>query len=386
MHLDSVFKSRSFSRSPGGSEHFVSVIPSDRISLTDQIAAVEAGYAEAQQSLGLDAKSAIFRRLFVSDVMNQAASVHASSLTTDAQGGPVAVSIVQQQPLSGAKVALLAYHVDGPGPITKQRVSATSVLVRKNGLRHLWTTQLCTGTDKPATAVAAQTHQVFGDLVDVLASQGGLLRDHCVRTWIYLKGVDIFYQGMVDARRELFSQQGLTQETHYLASTGIEGACAHRCDLIAMDAYSILGLEPAQTAYLNDFAHLCSPSRYGVTFERGTEISYADRSHCFISGTASIDEVGRVVHPGDVVRQLDHALGNVEALLRSSSAALADLMHLTVYLRDPTDFARINHHLAGCFPELPIMVVQGAVCRPEWLVEVEGVAIAAHDRPSLPSF
>jgi hypothetical protein len=30
--------------------------------------------------------------------------------------------------------------------------------------------------------------------------------------------------------------------------------------------------------------------------------------------------------------------------------------------------------------------VQGAVCRPEWLVEVEGVAIMANDNPALPLF
>jgi hypothetical protein len=31
-------------------------------------------------------------------------------------------------------------------------------------------------------------------------------------------------------------------------------------------------------------------------------------------------------------------------------------------------------------------MVRGAVCRPEWLVEVEGIAIAPHDAPALPHF
>ena len=53
-----------------------------------------------------------------------------------------------------------------------------------------------------------------------------------------MKDVDIFYRGMVDSRRALFDEHGLTGATHFIASTGIEGACAHRYDVVAMDAYS----------------------------------------------------------------------------------------------------------------------------------------------------
>ena len=105
-----------------------------------------------------------------------------------------------------------------------------------------------------------------------------------------------------------------------------------------------------------------------------------------ISGTASIDRHGDVVHLGDVERQFDYAIDNVEALLRSGGAGLGDLMHLIVYLRDPSDHAAIAGRMADRFPDLPTVIVQGAVCRPQWLVEVEGVAIAANAEPTLPIF
>ncbi len=142
---------------------------------------------------------------------------------------PVAVSIVQQPPLSGVKIAVLAYHVDSAEPFVKQRVSAHYVSFEKQGLRHLWSTQLrAGGCDFAPSPVAAKTQKVFTDLIDVLSGAGGTLRDHCVRTWIYLRNVDVFYQDMVDSRTALFAQQGLTTDTHYISSTGIEGACAHR--------------------------------------------------------------------------------------------------------------------------------------------------------------
>lgn len=377
--------SRSFGSENGAAEHFISIEATAGLSFAEQLHQVEERYAAARQALRLAPESAMFRRVYVSDVLNQAAPVRASSIFGAAEEGPVSVSIVQQPPLPGAKVALLAYHLEGDG-VAKHRISPHHTLVEKSGLRHLWSTTLCAGTDTGPASAAEQTREIFDELTDTLANEGGTLRDHCVRTWVYLKDVDVFYQDMVQSRRELFERQGLTADTHYIASTGIEGACAHRYDLVAMDAYSILGLAPGQMTYLNDFDRLCPTRNYGVTFERGTRIAYADRAHHFISGTASIDSDGQVVHRGDVMRQLERALGNVDALLRSGGATLHDMMHLIVYLRDPSDFSRVKPYLAEHFPDLPTLIVHGAVCRPDWLIEVEGIAATSVYAPSLPAF
>lgn len=384
--MDNRLATRSFRGTTGGAEHFISVEATAGLDLAEQVALVETRYAEARQALGLAPETALFRRIFVSDAINQAALIRDSDLFGEPADSPVAVSIVQQPPLPDAKIALLAYHVESEAPVLKHRLSPKHLLVEKSGLTHLWSTRLCAGAYGSSASVVAQTREIFGDLIDALSSQGGTLRDHCVRTWIYLKDVDVFYQGMVESRSELFLRQGLTKDTHYIASTGIEGACAHRYDLVAMDAYSILGLAPRQMSHLNDLDRLCLTKDYDVTFERGTRIAYADRSHHFISGTASIDNAGRVVHPGDVVRQLDRALENVDAVLRSGSATLDDMMYFTVYLRDPTDLPRVDRYLSERFPGLPIVIVHAAVCRPEWLIEVEGVAVVANNEPGLPAF
>jgi len=378
--------SRSFRGRHGGGEHFIAVEVPAALDFTKQLSLLEDRYQAARKALDLGPETAVFRRVFLSDVMNQAAPVRNSRLAGDVPGSPVAVSIVQQAPLSGAKLALLAYHVASPDAVVKTRLGPRHVLMTKNGVRHLWSTRLCAGDDRGAADSAAQTREVFDDLIAVLKDQGGTLRDNCVRTWIYLKDVDVFYQGMVDSRRALFAREGLTSDTHFIASTGIEGACAHRYDLVAMDAYSVLDLAPRQVSYLNDYERLCPTAAYNVTFERATRIAYADRAQLFISGTASIDREGQVLHPGDVLRQLERALGNVEALLKAGRASLRDMMYFIVYLRDPTDHARVAAYLRERFAELPTLIVQGAVCRPDWLVEVEGVGVARHDDPALPAF
>ncbi len=375
---------RSFQGARGGSEHYLTVQAPAGLPLSEQIRALEQRYAAASVALGLGPETGVFRRVFLTDAQNQTDAVTASSLADDAS--PVALSIVQQPPLPGAKIALLAYHVAGGAPMVKRRLSRRHLLIERNGLRHLWSTRLCAGARDTPSATTMQTRAVFGDLIDALAGQNATLREHCVRTWLYIKDVDVFYQDMVDSRRELFAEHGLTGETHFIASTGIEGACADRYDLVSMDAYSGLDLSGAQISYLNDLDRLCLTKDYNVTFERGTRVAYADRAQFFISGTASIDAAGQIVHPGDVMRQLDRALANVDALLRSGGGTLDDMMHLIVYLRDPADFAAVDGQLRERFADLPVVVVQGAVCRPGWLVEVEGIGIAATDEPELPGF
>ncbi|MDR3535694.1 MAG: hypothetical protein P4L71_04260 [Acetobacteraceae bacterium] len=377
---------KTFRGGAGGAEHFITVQASAGGTFAEQVAQVEQRYARAQAALGLQPDSAIFRRIFLSDAPNQAAHIEATRLFDDPDSGPVAVSIVQQPPLPDAKLALLAYHVDGNGPVTKQRLSPNQMIVRKHGNRHLWSTGLCTGAVREPTSTVGQTRAVFEALTGALASHRATLRDHCVRTWIYVKDVDVFYQDVVTSRTAFFEQHGLTRDTHYLASTGIEGACAHRYDTVLMDAYSNLDLVPEQVSYLNDFKRLCATKDYGVTFERGTRIGYADRAQHFISGTASIDVAGHVVHPGDVLRQLDRALDNVAGLLESGAAALGDMQYLLVYLRDPSELTRVEPRLRERCPNVPLVFLRGAVCRPDWLIEVEGVAVTSSNAPNLPNF
>ena len=385
ISLDRV-EHRCFCGLHGEVEHFFVITAPGNIGFKEQIEHIEANYAAKIQSLGLTLQTAVFRRIFLSDALNQAETVGKSQLARDAQGHPVAVSIVQQPPMPYAKIALLAYHIESKKPLSSRRLSPSHIIIRKNRLGHLWSTNLCAkGTDK-SLSVSAQTESVFTDLINGLSLAGGDLYENCIRTWIYVRGIDIFYRDMVDKRRALFEQQGLTGNTHFIASTGIEGTGGHLHDQVIMDAYSILGLKPGQVFYLNDFNMLCATKKYKVTFERGTRVSYADRAHYFISGTSSVDNRGNTLYPGNILKQLDRTLENISSLLRAGEAALSDMMYMIVYLRDPSDFDCVKERLEKTLPLVPIIFVQAAVCRPEWLIEIEGVAVKAQDQPSYPLF
>ena len=127
------------------------------------------------------------------------------------------------------------------------------------------------------------------------------------------------------------------------------------------------------------------PPEYGArtpSFSRAALAAIGGaRQALFISGTASI--VGeQSLHPGDVTRQTEETLRNLQAVLDaamtqcSAHFTLADLQ-CTVYLRHPADAERVLALLAQAMPgALPPRCVQADICRSELLVEIEAQAFA----------
>ena len=198
--------------------------------------------------------------------------------------------------------------------------------------------------------------------------------DHCVRTWIFVRDVDTNYAGVVTGRRNYFDAIGLTPDTHYIASTGIQGSCPDWRNVVDMDAYAVKGLQSSQIQYLQAKDHLNPTYEYGVTFERGTAVTYGDRKHIFISGTASIDNKGRIMHEGDVRSQALRMMDNIAALLAEAEAGLDDIKSSILYLRDASDYAVLSALFKEKWPMLDPVFVLAPVCRPGWLIEMECIA------------
>ncbi len=57
-----------------------------------------------------------------------------------------------------------------------------------------------------------------------------------------------------------------------------------------------------------------------------------------------------------------------------------------VYLRDPSDYQIIEAAMRERLGDVPMEVVVAPVCRPGWLVEIEGHAMVAANEPDLPAW
>ena len=309
---------------------------------------------------------AVLKRYFLSDAANQADEVAA------ADGADCAKSIIQQAPLDGTKVALWAYLMTG---VATRLLSSGLYEVSHGAYRHLWNAS----AHNLAANSEYQMRLLFNEYVMQLAQEGLTLKDNCMRTWLFVNDIDLNYGGVVRARNQVFFTQGLTHDTHFIASTGIGGRQQDPNVLAQMDNYAIAGLQPGQVHYLYAPTHLDRTSDYGVSFERGTRIDYGDRRHVLISGTASINNKGLVMYPGDVVKQTHRMWDNVEALLKEADCTYDDVSVMIVYLRDTADYLTVSRLYQERFPEKPHVIVHAPVCRSGWLVEMECMAVKAID-------
>ena len=321
----------------------------------------------------LQGTSAVFKRYFLSDAANQADDVVLADVTDCAK------SIIEQAPLDGTKVALWVYLMSG----VQTRITNSGLYEVSHGqFRHLWNASV----HNLAANSEYQMRLLFNEYVMQLAEEGCKLSDNCIRTWLFVNDIDLNYGGVVRARNQVFFTQGLTVHTHFIASTGIGGRQQDPNVLSQMDNYAIAGIQPEQIHYLYAPTHLNRTSDYGVSFERGTYIDYADRRHVFISGTASINNKGEVMFPKDVERQTRRMWENVETLLGEADCTYDDVCQMIVYLRDISDYQTVRTLYQERFPDKPLVIVQASVCRPGWLVEMECMAIKAVDQPTMPKF
>ena len=311
---------------------------------------------------------AVFKRYFLSDATNQADSVLLADMTDCAK------SIIQQAPLDGTKVALWVYLMTN----VETGVTPSGLYeVRHGSYRHLWNGS----AHNLAANSEYQTRLLFNEYNMQLIQEECTLEANCIRTWLFVNDVDLNYGGVVRARNQVFFTQGLTVNTHFIASTGIGGRQQDPNVLSQMDNYAIAGVKKEQIHYLYAPTHLNRTSDYGVSFERGTTVDYGDRRHVLISGTASINNKGEIMFPGDVRKQTHRMWENVETLLKEADCTYNDVCYMIVYLRDTADYAIVRQLYEERFQGKPYVIVHAPVCRPGWLVEMECMAVKKADNP-----
>ena len=327
----------------------------------------EAQFARLQQAKNalmemeeVQSAKVVFKRYFLSDATNQVPLIQENDECT--------ISYIQQPPLDGSKVALWLYLQQG----TEVSNTNGSTVVSHNGYQHIWTMGLL---DTSVDTSYMQTWNTLLSYINTLKQFNATLEANCIRTWFFVRDVDTQYAGLVKSRRECFIEQGLTPDTHYIASTGIGGTPADPKALVQLGSYAMTGFEPQQQRYLYALSHLNRTIEYGVTFERGTLMQYGDRNHIYISGTASINNKGEVMHVGNINRQTLRMWENVEKLLEEGGMSYEDVMQIVVYLRDSSDYETVKQMFDKKFPNMPLVITLAPVCRPTWLIEMECIAV-----------
>jgi len=216
---------------------------------------------------------------------------------------------------------------------------------------------------------------------------GEVLDDHqwsyadVCRTWFYLDDILAWYDDFNRARTAVYETLGLlngSPNSAIPASTGIGGrnARGHRCTLDLLAMRPLAGRDLSVERLYNPLQN--EAPEYGSSFSRGLNVGTDRCRYLLASGTASIDEYGNTVHPGDFDCQARRTLDNIESLLASGGAVFDDICQGSAFVKRPEDVERLKRILqARGLENLPLVCTIEDVCRDDLLVELDATAVIA---------
>ncbi len=101
----------------------------------------------------------------------------------------------------------------------------------------------------------------------------------------------------------------------------------------------------------------------------------------YCAGQTSVDAEGNPLHAGDMVKQANQALDNLESVLKEAGVTLANVVRLNYYTTDMTAFLSgssvIGKRLraVGCQPSSTLLAV-ARLFHPDIMLEIEATAVA----------
>jgi len=123
------------------------------------------------------------------------------------------------------------------------------------------------------------------------------------------------------------------------------------------------------------------PDAFRSVYSHAAEVAAPSRV-LFISGQFGVAPDGRL--PADFAAQCERAMDNVEALLAAAGMTTANIVKLTYYAKQATDFPillQIRQQRWAFDPAPSVTAIAvSALARPEYLIEIEAVAIAAMEQ------
>ena len=311
-----------------------------------------------------------------------------------------ATSYIPQPPCDGKLLSIEAWGLAGGGArVQIEHLGNGMVTARHDGVTWAYLADV-----RPETAARATCDRSLSAfrLASERLKGAGWRFDEVIRTWLCLgnitglEGQTYRYRELNRARADFYGNlkfgAGLVplewNRPVFPASTGIGTVgddvaigCialrANRPDVV------VLPLEnPLQTSAY-DYAHQYAAEK--PKFVRAMAVVTGKLVTTFISGTASIT-ASESRHDNSVGQQTQQSLDNIAALIAPDNfqrhgacglgATLDDLALARVYVKRQEEYDTVRAICRARLGQVPTIYVVGDICRPELLVEVEGITFS----------
>lgn len=305
-------------------------------------------------------------------------------------------NFVTQPPCSGAALAMEVWAIGG-NSLSIERYDANTLAVLFDDIRLVY----CAGIEHASSAngAYAQSLAAIKSMYDTL-TRADSLPVQIIRTWFFLGGITEpdelgggkeRYREFNRARAKIYRDVRFSHNA-YPSSTGIgmEGvglvASCITLETPRKDVFVMPLENPDQMPAYN------YPSEYSIKspkFSRAMALVTGDCVTTWISGTASIVNL-ESRHLNDVEKQTLQTIDNIERLispenfaahgLNGAGAYLKDFAQIRVYLKRHEDFERCKALCEQRFGRVPAIYTIADICRPELLVEIEGVTFSRYQK------
>jgi len=233
----------------------------------------------------------------------------------------------------------------------------------------------------------AATQLAYEEMFAVLASAGC---PHVLRLWNYFAGINDESDGLERYRHFNVGRQQAFLDAGRSAFDGAPAACALGTQGGPLHLYFLAGRSmPIAIENPRQISAYRYPDRYGPrspTFSRAALAEAGGgRQALFISGTASIVD-HTTVHVGDVRRQTEECLANIDAVLQAVALQArapfdAQQLSYTINVRHRDDLAVVRAAFearvgAGTPAASRAVYLWADICRADLLVEVEAHGFA----------
>jgi enamine deaminase RidA (YjgF/YER057c/UK114 family) len=374
---------------------FVSAVPRQGAGLEEQTRDALGTIAEVFKDEGLHG-AIVHQAVFVKDIDKVETC---RSIIKDFYGDQLpATSYIPQPPCEGKELAIEALGVGcRRNEVRIHRHCEQLVTTEHSGVSWIHAANLF--PDPSTEGVYARSLITFEKMSQVLA-KCNVRYDDVIRTWLYLgdivgpEGDTQRYKELNRARTDFYRHfsfgQGRTPPAHcsevFPGSTGIgTSGKGVMMSCIALQTsrpdLMLIPLENPQQVSAFDYGAHYSPK--SPKFARAMAVASGNSATIFISGTASITE-SETRHADDVAAQTQLTLDNIAALIspdnfrrhgvRGLGAGLDDLALVRVYIKRQEDFEKVRAVCRLRFGERPTIYAVADVCRPDLLVEIEGIA------------
>jgi len=311
-----------------------------------------------------------------------------------------ATTYVPQPPCSGKLLEIEAIGIGREGAeVEIERHSEQLVVSRHDGVAWFHTSHVCPKIRAPH--LYDRSIDAFKQLRNGLESKR-VRFEQVVRTWLYLgdivgpEGETQRYKELNRARSDFyqdieFAAEHLPPEIDwrvYPASTGIgtdgQGVVMSSIALATdREDVVLVPLENPQQTSAFDYREHYSPR--SPKFSRAMAITVGKFATIFISGTASITG-SETRFVGNAEGQTRQTFDNIEALISRDNfachgvadmgATLDDMALVRVYVKHQEDYAKVKAICKERLGGLPAVYTLADICRPDLLVEIEGIAFS----------